>query len=191
MTSGSLRYTQIVIHDDAMLDNVNRETVIQIEGTVVERDKETVNPKLDTGLIEVKADTLEILGPCRNMLPFEIADSVSTREEVRLKYRFLDLRNPTIHNNIVLRSKVISYLRSQMEAWLMEIQTPISPAPRLRSRTIWFPAEHKGKFYALPQAPSSLMQLLMVSGFDKYFQLAPCFRDRMPRQDRSPVNLSA
>jgi aspartyl-tRNA synthetase len=181
--------TQIVIHDDAMLDNVNRETVIQIEGTVVERDKETVNPKLDTGRIEVKADTLEILGPCRNMLPFEIADSVSTREEVRLKYRFLDLRNPTIHNNIVLRSKVISYLRSQMEALgFMEIQTPILTCSSPEgARDYLVPSrKHKGKFYALPQAPQQFKQLLMVSGFDKYFQIAPCFRDEDARQDRSP-----
>jgi aspartyl-tRNA synthetase len=181
--------TQVVIHDDALLESVNRETVISVEGTVVERDKETVNPKLETGLVEVKADTLEVLGPCRNMLPFEIADSVSTREEVRLKYRFLDLRNPTIHSNIMLRSRVISFLRGQMEALgFMEIQTPILTCSSPEgARDYLVPSrKHKGKFYALPQAPQQFKQLLMVSGFDKYFQIAPCFRDEDARQDRSP-----
>jgi aspartyl-tRNA synthetase len=121
--------TQIVFHDDSMLSHVNREAVIAVAGTVRAREEDTVNRKLDTGLIEVNADSIEILGTCQNRLPFEIGDSQSTREDVRLKYRFLDLRNPAIHGNIVLRAQVISYLRKLMEELgFLEIQTPVLTA---------------------------------------------------------------
>ena len=181
--------TQIVLHDDSMLDNVNREAVISVIGKVRARSDETVNPKLDTGYIEVFADKLEILGPCKNLLPFEINDSTSTREEVRLAYRFLDLRNPSLHKNIVLRAQIISHIRKKMESLdFLEIQTPILTASSPEgARDYLVPSrKHKGRFYALPQAPQQFKQLLMVSGFDKYFQIAPCFRDEDSRQDRSP-----
>ncbi len=181
--------TQVVVSDDAMLKGIAKETVIKVDGTVSKRDEETVNTKLETGTIEVKADAVEVLGPCENTVPFEIANSLATREDVRLKYRYLDLRNPKIHQNIVLRSKIISYLRKQMEELgFMEIQTPILTASSPEgARDYLVPSrKHKGKFYALPQAPQQFKQLLMTSGFDKYFQIAPCFRDEDARQDRSP-----
>ena len=181
--------TQIVLHDDSMLEGVSRETVISVYGKVRERDEETVNPKIETGQIEIFADRLEILGPCKSVLPFEIGESTSTREEVRLKYRFLDLRNPALYRNIVFRAQIISYLRGQMEALgFVEIQTPILTASSPEgARDFLVPSrKHKGKFYALPQAPQQFKQLLMVSGFDRYFQIAPCFRDEDARQDRSP-----
>jgi len=181
--------TQIVLHDEAMLEGVNRETVVSAYGKVRARGDESINPKLDTGYIEVFADKLEILGKCRNMLPFEIDDSTSTREEVRLAYRYLDLRNPAIHNNIVLRARIISYIRRQMEEMgFLEMQTPILTASSPEgARDYLVPSrKHRGKFYALPQAPQQFKQLLMVSGFDRYFQIAPCFRDEDARADRSP-----
>ena len=181
--------TQVVFNDDSVLKGVTKETVISVKGTVTKRDEETVNTKLETGLIEVKATELTVLGPCLNTLPFEITNSTQTREEVRLKYRYLDLRNPRIHQNIVLRSKVISYLRKQMEELgFMEINTPILTASSPEgARDYLVPSrKHKGKFYALPQAPQQFKQLLMTSGFDRYFQIAPCFRDEDARQDRSP-----
>ncbi|MDR3277262.1 MAG: aspartate--tRNA ligase [Oscillospiraceae bacterium] len=181
--------TQIVLHDDAMLGGVNREAVVSVTGGVRARDPETVNPKLDTGLVELFADSLTALGSCRSMLPFEISESDATREDVRLKYRYLDLRNPAIHKNIVLRARVIQFLRSRMEALgFLEIQTPIltSSSPE-GARDYLVPSrKHKGRFYALPQAPQQFKQMLMVSGFDKYFQIAPCFRDEDARGDRSP-----
>ncbi len=181
--------TQIVLSDDGMLAGINKETVIKVDGTVTKRAEDTVNQKLQTGTVEVKATAVEVLGPSRQGLPFEISASTQTREDVRLKYRYLDLRNPKIHNNIVLRSKVISYLRSQMEELgFMEIHTPILTASSPEgARDYLVPSrKHKGKFYALPQAPQQFKQLLMTSGFDKYFQIAPCFRDEDARQDRSP-----
>ena len=181
--------TQIVVNDDKMIQGLAKETVILIEGTVTERDAETVNPKLATGMIEVRADKVEVLGPAQLGLPFEIETSTETREEVRLKYRYLDLRNRKIHDNIVLRSKILSYLRSQMESLgFLEIQTPILTASSPEgARDYLVPSrKHKGKFYALPQAPQQFKQLLMASGFDRYFQIAPCFRDEDARQDRSP-----
>lgn len=181
--------TQVVLSDDSMLKDVAKETVIKISGEVTKRDEETVNPKLDTGMVEVKASELEVLGPCRLGLPFEIAGSTQTREDVRLKYRYLDLRNDKIHSNIVLRSKILSYLRKQMEELgFLEIQTPILTASSPEgARDYLVPSrKHKGKFYALPQAPQQFKQLLMASGFDRYFQIAPCFRDEDARQDRSP-----
>ena len=181
--------TQIVFSDDSMIAGMSKETVILVEGNVTKRAEETVNPKIDTGLIEVRAERVEVLGPCKSSIPFEIDSSMQTREDVRLKYRYLDLRNRKIHDNIVLRSKILSYLRSQMEEMgFMEIQTPILTASSPEgARDYLVPSrKHKGKFYALPQAPQQFKQLLMASGFDRYFQIAPCFRDEDARQDRSP-----
>jgi aspartyl-tRNA synthetase len=181
--------TQIVFHDDSMLGCIHRETVIAVTGIVMKRDEENINPKLDTGLVELRADAIKVLGPCKSVLPFEIGESTATREEVRLKYRYLDLRNPEIHKNIVLRAKVISYLRKRMEELgFLEIQTPILTASSPEgARDYLVPSrKHKGKFYALPQAPQQFKQMLMVSGFDRYFQIAPCFRDEDARGDRSP-----
>ena len=181
--------TQVVFHDENLMKGVNRETVISVTGVVMARADDAINPKLDTGAIEIYADTIEILGPCKNMLPFEIDSSKTTREDMRLKYRYLDLRNSDIHGNIVFRSKVISYLRKQMEdLGFMEFQTPIltSSSPE-GARDYLVPSrKHEGQFYALPQSPQQFKQLLMVSGFDKYFQIAPCFRDEDARGDRSP-----
>ncbi len=181
--------TQIVFSDDSLIAGLAKETVILVEGVVTKRDEDTVNKKIATGLIEVRADKIEVLGPCQHNLPFEIDSSTQTREDVRLKYRYLDLRNRKIHDNIVLRSKILSYLRSQMEEMgFMEIQTPILTASSPEgARDYLVPSrKHKGKFYALPQAPQQFKQLLMTSGFDRYFQIAPCFRDEDARQDRSP-----
>ena len=181
--------TQTVLSDDSLLSGVSKETVVSVTGTVAKRDEDTVNPKLATGLVEVKVESLEILGPAKLGLPFEITASRDTREEVRLKYRYLDLRNPAIHNNIILRAKILSYLRAQMEKLgFLEIQTPILTASSPEgARDYLVPSrKHKGKFYALPQAPQQFKQLLMASGFDRYFQIAPCFRDEDARQDRSP-----
>ena len=181
--------TQVVFHDDSMLDGVNRETVIAVTGVIEARDEDNVNPKLDTGTVELSAETITVLGPSRSVLPFEIRESTATREEVRLKYRFLDLRNPEIHKNIVLRARVISFLRRRMEELgFLEIQTPILTASSPEgARDYLVPSrKHKGKFYALPQAPQQFKQMLMASGFDKYFQIAPCFRDEDARGDRSP-----
>jgi len=181
--------TQTVFSDDKLLSGITKETVVLVEGIVEKRDVETVNPKLATGEIEVRASKIEVLGPCQLNLPFEIDASMQTREEVRLKYRYLDLRNKKIHDNIVMRSKILSYLRSQMEELgFLEIQTPILTASSPEgARDYLVPSrKHKGKFYALPQAPQQFKQLLMTSGFDRYFQIAPCFRDEDARQDRSP-----
>ena len=147
------------------------------------------NEKLDTGRVELVVESLTLLGKCKNMLPFDVSDSRSTREDVRLKYRYLDLRSQRLHNNIVLRSHVIRTMRRCMEEKdFLEIQTPILTASSPEgARDFLVPSrKHKGKFYALPQAPQQFKQLLMVSGFDRYFQIAPCFRDEDARQDRSP-----
>ena len=181
--------TQVVFNDDSLLANIHRETAVTVSGIVEARDAETVNAKLATGTIELRADSITVLGPCKNALPFDIRESTATREDVRLKYRFLDLRNPEIHKNIVLRSKIIRFLRARMEdLGFMEIQTPILTASSPEgARDYLVPSrKHKGKFYALPQAPQQFKQMLMVSGFDKYYQIAPCFRDEDARGDRSP-----
>ncbi len=181
--------TQVVVHDDSMLADVNRECTVTISGKVVKRDEDTINKKIATGMVEVVAETLTVLGKCKNNLPFEVVSSTATNEDTRLRYRFLDLRNPKVHNNILLRSQVISFLRQKMsEMGFMDIATPIlgvsSPEG---ARDYLIPSrKHKGKFYALPQAPQIFKQLLMVSGFDRYFQIAPCFRDEDARADRSP-----
>nr|WP_316615381.1 aspartate--tRNA ligase [uncultured Ruminococcus sp.] len=181
--------TQVVVHDDNMLEDVNRECTVTISGKVVKRDVDTINQKIATGMVEIVAQSLTVLGKCKNNLPFEVVSSTATNEDTRLRYRFLDLRNPKVHNNILLRSQVISFLRQKMsEMGFMDIATPIlgvsSPEG---ARDYLIPSrKHKGKFYALPQAPQIFKQLLMVSGFDRYFQIAPCFRDEDARADRSP-----
>lgn len=180
--------TQVVVTDQ-QLEGISKETVVSISGVIIRRDEETYNPNLSTGEIELKAQEIRILSSAVNVLPFEIDSSTDTREDVRLKYRFLDMRNPKVHNNIVLRSEIIRCLRNQMERMdFLEIQTPIlaNSSPE-GARDYLVPSrKHKGKFYALPQAPQQFKQLLMVSGFDKYFQIAPCFRDEDARIDRSP-----
>ena len=180
---------QVVVHDDELLKNINKECTVTLSGEVVKRDEDTINKKIATGFVEVHTDDIKVLGRCKNALPFEVATSTNTSEDVRLKYRYLDLRNPKVHNNILLRSKVISFLRSKMESLgFTEINTPIlSTSSPEGARDYLIPSrKHKGKFYALPQAPQIFKQLLMVSGFDKYFQIAPCFRDEDARADRSP-----
>ena len=165
----------------------SKESVVSVSGVVVER--ESKNPKMPTGDIEVKAKTLEVLGACNNVLPFEIGDAQNTKEELRLKYRYLDLRNPENHEKIVLRSKLMQHIRNYMhDRDFLEVQTPIltSSSPE-GARDFLVPSRlNPGKFYALPQAPQQFKQLLMISGFDNYFQIAPCFRDEDARADRSP-----
>ena len=180
--------TQVVVHDENLLKGISKETVISVHGTVSKRDESTVNPKIDTGLVELIADTLTVLGVCSRDLPFEIG-AKDTNENLRLKHRFLDLRNPALHNNIILRSKVIGHMRRLMEeSGFLDIQTPILTASSPEgARDFLVPSrKHPGKFYALPQAPQQFKQLLMDSGFDKYYQIAPCFRDEDARADRSP-----
>lgn len=180
---------QVVVHNDELLKNVNRECTVTLGGKVVKRDDETINPKIATGYVEVHTDDIKVLGKCKNELPFEVTTSKIVNEDVRLKYRFLDLRNPKVHNNILLRSQVVSFMRNKMnEMGFVEINTPIlSNSSPEGARDYLVPSrKHKGKFYALPQAPQIFKQLLMVSGFDKYFQIAPCFRDEDARADRSP-----
>ena len=181
--------TQVVIHNEDLLKNVNRETVISVIGTVEKRDAETVNTKIDTGYVELIADSLQVLGKSLNMLPFEVRNSRQSKDELRLKYRYLDLRNPKNHDNLVIRSKIIRHLRNKMEdKGFLDMQTPILTASSPEgARDFLVPSrKHPGKFYALPQAPQQFKQLLMVSGFDRYFQVAPCFRDEDARADRSP-----
>ncbi len=181
--------TQVVVHDEELLKNVNRETVISVSGIVNKRDEETVNVKIATGYVELVADSLDVLGKSRNMLPFEVRNSHLSKDELRLKYRYLDLRNPKNHDNIVKRSQIIRYLRNKMEEKnFLDMQTPILTASSPEgARDFLVPSrKHPGKFYALPQAPQQFKQLLMVSGFDRYFQIAPCFRDEDARADRSP-----
>ncbi len=183
--------TQVVIENEEMMrvvKGINKESTISVEGTVRERDSK--NPKLPTGDIEVVPEKIEILGRCRyNELPFEINRSRDADETQRLKYRYLDLRNPAVKKNIILRCNVIAALRQAMlEHGFLEITTPILTASSPEgARDYLVPArKHPGKFYALPQAPQQFKQLLMTSGFDRYFQIAPCFRDEDARGDRSP-----
>ena len=182
--------TQIVINDEALKEqakSLTTESCIHISGKVVERSNK--NTKIPTGKIEVIANEIEILGKCKNVLPFEINTDQEVREDLRLEYRFLDLRNEKLHNNILLRSKILKTLRDKMdELGFAEIQTPIlaNSSPE-GARDYLVPSRlNPGEFYALPQAPQQFKQLLMVSGFDKYFQIAPCFRDEDPRADRAP-----
>ncbi len=180
---------QVVVHDDNLLKEINRECTVTLSGKVVKRDDDTINPKIATGYVEVHTEDIKVLGKCKNELPFEVATSKNTNEDVRLRYRFLDLRNPKVHNNMLLRSNVIKFMREKMNSLgFTEINTPILSASSPEgARDYLIPSrKHKGKFYALPQAPQIFKQLLMVSGFDKYFQMAPCFRDEDARADRSP-----
>ena len=181
--------TQVVVHNEDLLKNVNRETVISVTGIVEKRDEETINNKIDTGRVELVADSLTVLGKSHNMLPFDVRSSRASKDELRLKYRYLDLRNPKNHDNLVIRSKIIRHLRNKMEDKnFLDMQTPILTASSPEgARDFLVPSrKHPGKFYALPQAPQQFKQLLMVSGFDRYFQIAPCFRDEDARADRSP-----
>ena len=170
------------------LEKIQLETVIKIQGKVINRSNETINKDIETGEIEVVIDKFEILGTCKE-LPMPVFSDQEYAEEIRLKYRFLDLRRKKIHENIILRSKVISYIRNEMiKIGFLEFQTPIltSSSPE-GARDFLVPSRlNPGKFYALPQAPQQFKQLIMVSGFDKYFQIAPCFRDEDARADRSP-----
>jgi len=183
--------TQLVAEDAGILDvflNLNKESVVSVTGTV--RERASKNPKMATGDIEVVPDSVEVLGKCRyNALPFQIGRSREADESIRLKYRYLDLRNPDVKKNIVLRCNVVSALRQAMtEHGFLEITTPILTASSPEgARDYLVPArKHPGMFYALPQAPQQFKQLLMTSGFDRYFQIAPCFRDEDARGDRSP-----
>ena len=180
---------QVVMRDTTLLDGISKEDCLSIKGIVEKRDEDTINPKIATGTIEVEAKKVITLGKVRQPLPFEIQTSKEIREDKRLQYRFLDLRNEKVKGNIIFRSKVIAYLRQVMsEMGFLEMQTPILCASSPEgARDYVVPSRvHKGKFYALPQAPQQYKQLLMVSGIDKYFQVAPCFRDEDARADRSP-----
>ena len=179
---------QVVVHDEKLLENISKECTVTVSGNVTKRDEDTINPKIATGTVEIHADNIIVLGKAQ-VLPFEVQTSREVREDVRLKDRFLDLRNKKVHENIVMRAKLISFLRQKMtEMGFLEIQTPIlSCSSPEGARDYLIPSrKHKGMFYALPQAPQIFKQLLMVSGFDKYFQIAPCFRDEDARADRSP-----
>ena len=178
---------QLISEDVDKYININRESTVTITGVVQKRTDDMINPNMKTGEIEVLIKSLEVLGECLNVLPFEISRSKESTEDTRLKYRYLDLRNSEVHNNILFRSQVIDFIRTTMKSMdFVEIQTPIitSPSPEGARDFIVPSRKFKGKFYALPQAPQIFKQLLMVSGFDKYFQIAPCFRDEDPRSDR-------
>ena len=180
---------QVVMRDTTLLDGITKEDCVTIEGLIEHRDEDTYNPKIPTGTIELEAHQVEILGKVYKQLPFEIMTSKEVREDVRLKYRYLDLRNKKVRDNMIFRSKVISFLREKMtEMGFLEMQTPIlcASSPEGARDYIVPSRKFKGKFYALPQAPQQYKQLLMVSGIDKYFQIAPCFRDEDARADRSP-----
>ncbi len=180
---------QVVIRDGKLLEGIRKEQAISVQGLIEKRDEETYNPKIPTGTIELDAKEIDILGEVYETLPFEIMTSKEVREEVRLKYRYLDLRNQKVKENILFRSKVIAFLRQKMtEQGFVEIQTPIlcASSPEGARDYIVPSRKYKGKFYALPQAPQQYKQLLMAAGFDKYFQIAPCFRDEDARADRSP-----
>ena len=180
--------TQIIVNDNCA-DNLVTECVIQVDGTVIERTNK--NSKIPTGEIEIEAKKIEVLGTCKNILPFEVNSekAADAREDLRLEYRFLDLRNEKLHKTIILRSEIMKTIRNKMdELGFTEIQTPIlaNSSPE-GARDFLVPSRlHPGEFYALPQAPQQFNQLLMVSGFDKYYQIAPCFRDEDPRADRAP-----
>lgn len=178
---------QLISEDVSKYMNITRESTITVTGTVQRRTDDMINPKMKTGEIEVSITNLEVLGESENVLPFEIARSKESMEDTRLKYRYLDLRNEEVHNNIIFRSQVIDFIRTTMKSMdFTEIQTPIITATSPEgARDFIVPSrKFKGKFYALPQAPQIFKQLLMVSGFNKYFQIAPCFRDEDPRSDR-------
>ena len=180
---------QVVIRKPELLKGITKEMCLSITGLMEHRDEETYNPKIPSGTVELEAHKIDVLGRVYKQLPFEIQTSKEIREDVRLKYRYLDLRNAKVKDNIVFRSKVISYLRQKMtDMGFLDIQTPIlcASSPEGARDYIVPSRKFKGKFYALPQAPQQYKQLLMASGFDKYFQIAPCFRDEDARADRSP-----
>ena len=178
---------QVVSNDNSIFEGLTRESAITLTGNVRKRNEEDYNPRIASGEVEVVVDSIEVLGKCKNVLPFEVITSREVNEETRLKYRYLDLRNKKVHDNIIFRSKVINFLRNEMESMnFTEIQTPILTASSPEgARDFVVPSRlFHGKFYALPQAPQIFKQLLMVSGFDRYFQIAPCFRDEDARADR-------
>ena len=185
--------TQVVTSGEAkdvdFASHIPIESTVAVSGIVKKRDEETVNPKLKTGLVEIKIENIEILGKRTANLPFEVNTNQDVREDLRLQYRFLDLRNDKLKNNLILRAKILQFLRNQMiERNFLEVQTPIlaNSSPE-GARDYLVPSRlHPGKFYALPQAPQQFKQLLMVAGIDKYFQIAPCFRDEDARADRTP-----
>ena len=180
---------QVVLRNTALLDGLSKEDCVSIQGKVEHRSEDTYNPKIPSGTIEIEAASIDLLGKVYQQLPFEIMTSKETREDLRLKYRYLDLRNQKVKDAMIFRSNVISYLREKMTGMgFLEIQTPIlcASSPEGARDYIVPSRKYKGKFYALPQAPQQYKQLLMVSGFDKYFQIAPCFRDEDARADRSP-----
>ena len=179
--------TQLVVRNDELLEGINKECTVCVEGKVLER--ESKNPKMPTGDIEIEVNSIKVLGKCQNVLPFEIADAPNTKEELRLKYRYLDLRNPDTHNIMVTRAKMLNFTRNKLtDMGFLEVQTPIltSSSPEGARDYIVPTINAPGEFYALPQAPQQFKQLLMVSGFDKYFQVAPCFRNEAARADRTP-----
>ncbi|MBE6157396.1 MAG: aspartate--tRNA ligase [Firmicutes bacterium] len=178
---------QVVSNDDSIFDGITRESSITLSGKIRKRKEEDYNERISTGTIELLVDSLEVLGKSSNVLPFEVMTSHEVGEDVRLKYRYLDLRNPKVKKNIMFRSEVIDFLRKTMkEENFLELQTPILTASSPEgARDFIVPSrKFKGKFYALPQAPQQFKQLLMCGGFDKYFQIAPCFRDEDARRDR-------
>ena len=176
-------------HHEQLLEGIHREYAVSVEGKVINRDPSTYNDRIATGKVEIEAESLTVLGAVSENLPFEVDSSKKSNEDIRLKYRFLDLRNRKMHDNIVFRSEVMSYMRELMKKeGFLELQTPIlSTSSPEGARDYLIPSrKHHGKFYALPQAPQIFKQLYMVSGFDRYFQLAPCFRDEDARADRTP-----
>ena len=179
---------QLVSNDDSIFDGLTKESTVSITGMVRERSEDDYNLKLKTGKLEILVSNIKVLGKAKNILPFEVITSHEVNEEVRLKYRYLDLRNPKVHDNIVFRSQVIDYLRNKMkDLGFLDIQTPILTvsSPEGARDYIVPSRKYHGKFYALPQAPQIFKQLLMVGGFDRYFQVAPCFRDEDARADRT------
>ena len=180
---------QVVIRKPELLKGITKEMCLSVTGEVEQRDEDTYNPRIPTGTIELEAKQIDVLGKVYKQLPFEVMTSKEIREDVRLKYRYLDLRNAKVKENIIFRSQVINFLRQKMtDMGFLEIQTPIlcASSPEGARDYIVPSRKFKGKFYALPQAPQQYKQLLMASGFDKYFQIAPCFRDEDARADRSP-----
>lgn len=180
---------QVVIRDTQLLEGIKKEECISVEGLMEQRDEETYNPKIKSGTVELEAHKITTLGQVYTTLPFEVQTSKEVNESVRLKYRYLDMRNEKVKDNILFRSQVIAFLRNKMtEMGFVDIQTPIlcASSPEGARDYIVPSRKYKGKFYALPQAPQQYKQLLMVSGIDKYFQIAPCFRDEDARADRSP-----
>jgi len=181
-------YIQLVSNDDNMFNGLTKESSVTVTGKVRKRNEDDYNDKISTGTIEVLVSGIEVLGFAPNELPFDIKTSTSVNEETRLKYRYLDLRNDKVHSNIKLRSEVLKFLRNKMDSLgFTEVQTPIITASSPEgARDFLIPSrKFKGKFYALPQAPQVFKELLMVANFDKYYQIAPCFRDEDSRADRT------